>query len=74
LQGGGVMKKEEQIKLLDSLTKQQRDAIARLILATCVEGDWRQAEDGSIFMEDTEETLRGLASVFSSHDPEMAIN
>jgi hypothetical protein len=68
------MKKKEQIELLDSLTKEQRDAIARLILSTCVEGDWRACENGSIFMEDTEETLKGLASVFSSHDSEMAID
>ena len=68
------MNKQQQTELLDSLTKEQRNAIAELILGTAVEGDWYECEDGSQFREDTEQTLKYLASTFSSYDPEMAID
>lgn len=67
------MNKNEINALLDSLTPDQRNGIARLILDADIEGDYRWNGDDSVFVEDTQETLEELARVFSTYDPSSAI-
>jgi hypothetical protein len=70
------MDRQKQTELLDSLTKEQRKAIAELILGTEPDGDYQHRGDDSdsFWQEDVKMTLVSLARVFSTYDPEMAID
>ncbi len=70
------MTRDEQTKLLDTLTQEQRDGIARLIRETDPDGDYTGYDEdgGSFWCESVSETLSNLAHLFSSHDPKSAID
>ena len=56
--------------------KEQRDRIAELILGTEPDGDYQHHGDDcySFWQEDVTMTLQSLARVFSTYDPESAID
>lgn len=69
------MTRDEQVKLLDTLTKEQRDGIAALIRETIPEYDWMGGPgDGyAVFAESVSSTLDELARLFSTHEPRFPV-
>lgn len=67
------MRNRVNTKLLDSLTAEQRKQIAEMIRSANIEGDYYYGDDGSVWGEDTAETLESLALEFETYDPESAI-
>lgn len=63
------------LKLMDSLTNEQREGIAEIIRSASVEGDYyRDADSNSIWVESVSETLESLALYFKNYDPESALH
>lgn len=60
-------------ELLDSLTQEQREAIADVIKSADIAEEWVCGENGSVCQEDATATLQSLAAVFSNYDPESAL-
>jgi hypothetical protein len=56
--------------LLRSLSKEQRDGIAKIIRDASVEGDYRWDGEDSVWEEDAAQTLEVLAREFDMFDPE----
>jgi len=63
------MTSDERRAILDSLTPEQRRGIAAIIRDQEPSGDWGWDDEGSQFMESTEDTLAALARVFEDYDP-----
>lgn len=62
-------------ELMDSLTKEQRLAIASVIRSVDVEGGYGRDDDGnSVWEEDTSRTLDCLAMRFEKYDPESVLD
>jgi len=59
--------------LLDSLTANQRNAIAKVIAETEPHGDWGFNGSDSVFMDDTGATLEYLAERFRVGDPDSCL-
>ena len=64
---------QETQQLLDSLTQDQRKGIAKIIRSAEVSGNWLAGDDGSVWEQSAEDTLRSLADFFEEHDPDSAI-
>lgn len=69
------MTRDEINKLLDTLTQEQRDGIARMIRETDPEGNYRThpEHDYSFWCESVSDTLECLSGLFSSYDPESVL-
>jgi hypothetical protein len=65
------MNRDEVNTILDSLTREQREGIARLIRETDPDGDYTGMDEdgGSFWCESVSETLDNLARLFSDYDP-----
>lgn len=70
-----AMTSQEKQAILDTLTKEQREGVAKIIRAAEVEGGYQyDSECGSVFSEDATATLENLAHYFESYDPTSVID
>jgi hypothetical protein len=70
------MDRLEKQKILDSLTRDQRIGIAKIIRSADIEGGYNGMDEdgGSFWCEDVSETLEGLASEFEKHDSDSVLD
>lgn len=61
-------------KILDTLTPEQRQAIAHVIRSADVVGGYRWNGEESVWEEDASATLQSLATFFENYDPESIHN
>ena len=67
------MTRDEINKLLDTLTQEQRDGIARMIRDADIKGSWEFNGEDSVWEEDAEDTLETLAHFISNYDPKSVL-